>query len=211
VDGTLRVLANETGGRALGGDARRDALDQVVEDLDSYYWFGLTPNWRGDDRPHGIQVVPQRPGLTVRHRSGFRDLSREQEVSILVESALLFGELPDAEPLDVKLGERRRSGFRKAEVPVELRIPMDAVTMIPHKGQYVAHMELRVAALDKDGDRNEMQVVPVEIKGPRLPVPGQYAIYETAIELRRQRHDLVISLHDPLSGSILASVVEYRP
>lgn len=211
ISSTLRMLAQRTGGRALIGDVRRQTLKTIAKDLESYYWLGLTPTWQGDDKNHQIRVVPRQEGLSVRHRSGFRDLSREQEVSFLVESALLFGELPDARSLDVRIGERSRAGFRKAKVPLAMTIPMDAVTMIPHQGRFVAQLELRIAALDKGGDRSEMQVIPVVLSGTQRPASGQYSIYETAIKMRRQRHDLVVSLHDPLSGTILASVVKFKP
>lgn len=206
---TLDILASETGGRALLDGARLTAFERVVEDTRSYYWLGVTPEWRGDDKAHKIKVEVLRPGLKVRYREGYQDFSREKEVSFVVESALMFGELPGAHPLRVRLGAPQKSG-RRLSLPVEMAIPMDDIVMLPKKDHYVAELELRIAALDEGGHRNEIAVIPVELAGPK-PAPGQHAIYETAVKLRRQAHDLVISLHDPLSGIIYASVRQFVP
>jgi VWFA-related protein len=206
---TLDVLASETGGQALLDGARLTAFERVVEDTRSYYWLGVTPKWRGDDKSHKIKVEALRPGLKVRCREGYQDFSREKEVSFMVESALLFGELPGAHPLRVRLGAASKSG-RRLSVPIEMAIPMDGIVMVPRKDHYAAELELRIAALDEGGHRNEIAVIPVELAGPK-PAPGQHAVYETAVKLRNQAHDLVISLHDPLGGTIFASVKQFVP
>ena len=87
---------------------------------------------------------------------------------------------------------------------------MDEVTMLPEGDHYVAHLELRIAVLDESGDQNEIAVIPVELKGP-APPPGSHAVYDSAVKLRRERHDLVISLYDPLSDTLLAAKTRFEP
>lgn len=207
---TLEVLARETGGDAMLDAASWKALERVISDTRSYYWLGFTPDWKGNDEDHKIKLDVLRPGLKVRSRKGFLDLSRKTEVSYQVESALLIGQLPGSDPLEVTMGRAEKARRGKAVVPITIKIPMDAVTMIPHKGQYVAELELRVAVLDESGDRNELPVIPVQLAGPSLPQPGQHAIYETELKLRGEDHDLVIALFDPPSGRMLSTVKRYR-
>ena len=45
----------------------------------------------GDDARHSVKVEVRRPGLEVRSRGDYLDSSRRAEVSMAVESALLFG------------------------------------------------------------------------------------------------------------------------
>lgn len=208
IHGTLLQLAAETGGEAMIDNARLTALGRVVEDTRSYYWLGFTPAWQGDDKDHEIDLEVLRPGMKVRSRKGFQDLSRSTEVSFMVESALLFDDLPGARPLEVRLGAVGKG--KQPKVPIEVVIPMDAITMIPEGAHYVARLELRVAVLDESGDQNEIAAIPVTLEGPEPP-PGAHAVYETVVKLRRERHDIVVSLYDPLSDALLVAKTTFAP
>lgn len=205
---TLERLAAETGGQALVGSGRLTALERVVEDTRSYYWIGFTPKWQGDDKEHDVDLQITRPGFKVRSREGFQDLSRSTEVTFMVESALLFGNLPGALPLKVRLGPSGKG--KRPQVPVEVEIPMDAVTMIPEGDHFVAELELRVAVLDVSGDQSEIAVIPVRLAGPKPP-PGSHAVYATAVKLRREPHDVVISLYDPLTDTLMVAKQRFDP
>jgi VWFA-related protein len=202
---TLHRLAVETGGVSMIDAARLRSLAAVIDDTRSYYWLGFTPDWQGDDRTHKVRLEVLRPGLEVRHRAGFKDLSRSAELDFMVESALLFGSLPGTRPLGLEAGPLP-AGKRRVELPLTLRIPMDEITMLPVGTEYVAELELRVGAIDEDGRRNEISVVPVSLRGPDPPPAGSYATYEFAVRIRHQPQDLVVTLHDPVSDRILAAV-----
>jgi len=210
VHSTLEILAKDTGGEAFIDSASFSALDRVISDTRSYYWLGFSPDWKGNDSDHKIKLDVLRPGLKVRARKGFQDLSRKTEISYQVESALLIGQLPGSDPLDVQVGPSGKSRRGRVEVPLTVTIPMDAVTMLPHRGQFVAELELRVAVLDEGGDRNDLPVIPVQLAGPELPKPGQHAVYETVVKIRSEDHDLVIALFDPPRGRMLSTVKRYR-
>lgn len=202
---TLQTLATQTGGRAMiGGDAF-GALAAVADDLRSYYWLGFTPPWKGDDSSHKIKLSVNQPGLKVRTRKGFQDLSRQTEVTFVTESALMFGSLPGAYPLGLEFGQRKNAGRGKVEISLRLTIPMDAVTMLPWKGRYQAELELRIAVLNERGERNEIPTIFVPMEGTEPPRPGAHSIYETSIKIRRENHVIVVSLYDPIGDTILAT------
>lgn len=213
VQETLQLLARETGGEAFAGGARRDLLARVADDTRSYYWLGFTPTWKGDDRGHRVEVEVTRPGLSVRSRLGFQDLSRKTEITNRVESALLFGDPPGVLPLKAELGALPAKKGRKdtVRVPLKLTIPMDHVTMIRKGRQYVAELELRVALLDEKGNRNDIPVIPVQLAGPQPPAPGQHAVYETEVEVRRIEQDVVVALFDPPSGKLMKTRTVLKP
>lgn len=202
---TLRTLAAETGGAALIDGAADDAFDTLVDDTRTYYWLGFTPQWKGDDKSHKVELDVRTPGFEVRTRQGYVDLSRQTEISYVTESALLFGDLPGAQALGLELGSLPRGGRGKVDVPLRLKIPMDAIVMTPTEGGFAARLELRVAVVDDEGNRNEMPIVPVTLEGAALPPPGAHAVYETSIRIRRRPHEIVVSLFDPLSDTILAA------
>jgi hypothetical protein len=201
-------LAEETGGRALLDGASLKALERVVEDTRSYYWLGFTPTWREDDGQHRIEVKVRGPGLKVRTRASYADLSRQSENTMLVESAHLFDlPLPGAD-MSVMFGEPSKSGFRKVHVPVRLELPLDQISLLRGSGGYSADLELRVAATDDDGGEAPVTLSTVRIQGDEAPTPHGTAAVETTLELRRKPHRLLISVFDPVSGNMLSKRVE---
>ena len=73
---TLRVLADETDGRAIvnSNDLER-GLRQIVRDSSAYYLLGYTSAVTTDGKYHKINVRLKRPGLQVRARPGYVALS----------------------------------------------------------------------------------------------------------------------------------------
>ncbi len=207
----LTFVSDQTGGKALLNSQSMNVLPAVEQDTRSYYWLGFTPSWQGNDKRHRVDVDVVRPGLKVRAREDFLDLSRKVETSMMVESAMLFGGAPDSSPLAVQIGKPVASGRKEMEVPVALAIPVDAVTFIPLEGKYVAEVELRVAAMDTAGNRAPVPVIPVTLRSDTEPKAGSAIRYETRIKLRRLPHNLTLAIFDPQSGKILTSRVEVLP
>ncbi len=206
---TLFELAAATGGRAFVDGASQSALEGAVEDTRTYYWLGFSPAWQENDEQHRVEVKMKRKGLKARSREGFSDLSRESEITMLVESAQLF-DLPllGESALGISFGEPAGTGFQKTLLPMRLEIPLDYVTLLADGGAVGAELELRVAATDDDGDRAEVAVLPITVTGIQAAVAGQIAVLETQLKLRRQPHRLLISLYDPPSGNMLSKRVE---
>jgi VWFA-related protein len=206
---SLWTIARDTGGGlATRGASAPSPLQPVREDIRSYYVLAFTPDWAWNDRRHKVEVEVLLEGAKVRHRRDFRDLSRSTQRALRVEEALLV-DLTEGD-LAVRLGEARKVKRSVIEVPVELEIPMDWVTVVPDGEQWRSSLEVRIAALDKWGDRSEMPVIPVTLSGPK-PEPGSHSIYETRIHLRDIRQRLVISLTDRFSGEARIAAIDLDP
>jgi VWFA-related protein len=208
---SLEFLARETGGEALLNSRRDEAFERVTADTRSYYWMGFTPQRSQDDRPHEIEVEVLRPGLEVRAREGFLDFSKPKEVTMMVESALLFGSPPSTTPLELKFGNPKKAGAGKMSLPLEVGIPMEQVTMIASGGLYAADLELRITVMDKTGGRSDTPVSKIEIRGDRPPQPGQFFRYVTDLSMRRKEHRVVVAVWDPVSGTVMSSSAEVAP
>jgi VWFA-related protein len=202
---SLDFLAKETGGKALVNSNRTLALATASADTRSFYWLGFSPTWKHDDKPHQIRLEPVRKDLTIRSRSGFLDLSRQAEVSMKVESALLFGNLPGAQPMPMKLGTLVRSRRGETEVPITLGLPVSLMTVVPVNGKYAVKLELRFAASDSAGNSSEIPVVPVTLTSDHPPTPGKLVRYETKIKLRGTANHLVVAVYDPLNGKVASA------
>ena len=210
VHASLEFVAEGTGGRALLNSLREQALPIAESDTRAYYWIGFTPGWQKNDARHQVRVETTRPGLEIRSRDSFLDLSRRSEVSMMVESAMLFGSSPDSVVMPMEVGKPARAGRREIEVPVTLAIPADALTVVPIEGKHVAEMELRIAAVDVNGDRSDIPVVPLRMTLDQPPPAGSYLRYDTKLRLRRVDQHLVIAVFDPLSGRIMTAETDIK-
>jgi VWFA-related protein len=208
---SLEYLAKETGGEALINSRRDDAFERVTADTRSYYWLGFTPTRTQDDKPHEIVVESLRPGLEVRSREGFLDFSKPKELTMMVESALLFGSPPSTTPLELKFGNPKKAGGGKMSLPLEVGIPMEQVTMIQAGNQYAADLELRITVMDRNGGRSDTPVSKIEIRGDRPPQAGQFFRYVTDLGMRRKEHRVVVAVWDPVSGTVMSSSAEVSP
>ncbi|HYG64069.1 MAG TPA: VWA domain-containing protein [Thermoanaerobaculia bacterium] len=211
VHSALEFVAQETGGRALLNGERVTAFETASNDTRSYYWLGFTPSWQGNDSRHEIRVESLRSDVRVRSRKDYLDLSRKAEVSLMVESAMLFGAPPGTVPMPVQLGKPVPAGRREMDLPISLAIPVAGFQTLPVDGKHVAELELRIFALDGDGGRSDIPVVPIRISTKDLPEAGKHVRYDTKIRLRRTGQHLVVSVFDPLSGKISTAEVDVNP
>lgn len=202
VEGSLHFLAEETGGKPMLNSNRTAALANVSADTRSYYWLGFSPTWQHNDKRHDIKVEVRRPGLKVRSRDTFLDLSRKAEVSMKVESALLFGSFPGALPMPMRLGAPVRTKRGQFEIPVTLGLPADIITAVPLDGKYAAKLELRFAASDEKGNSSEIPVLPLTLASEKPPTPGKFVRYDTKLTFQGKASHVVVAVYDPLSGKV---------
>jgi len=210
-EGTLTYLAKETGGRPLLNSLRIASLEHVEADTRSYYWLGFTPSWEGNDKRHTIQLEVLRPGLGVRTRDSFLDRSRKAEVSMMVESAMMFGNAPGSPTMPVQLGKPVRKGRHEMEVPFTLEIPTSAFTSVPLNGKYASEVELRVAAQDEHGDRSDIPVVPLQLTSDKQPGENRFVRFQNKVTLRRTSQHLMFAVFDPLSNRITTAEADVKP
>jgi VWFA-related protein len=208
---SLDFLARQTGGEALLNGRAREPLAAAMEDTRSYYWIGFVPDREGDDRSHHIELSVREPGLEVRSRRDYFDYSPARELSLAVESALLFGSPLGSQSLEVRAGEPVERPRGRMVLPLTLTVPVDAVTFVPDNGKYTARLELRVAALDERGGSSDVPVIPVELTSRTKPAAGTTLTYTTDLLMRRRAHDMVAVLYDPVSGALLSSALSISP
>ncbi|MEM7588290.1 MAG: VWA domain-containing protein [Acidobacteriota bacterium] len=211
VEGPLIALAEETGGQAMINSFRSTALPRTLEGTSSYYWLGYTPTWARDDKAHKVRVEVLRDDVKIRSRKSFRDLSRESEVTMMVESNLLFDTDLRGHTLEAELGAAKRKRGKRLELPLSLKIPMDKVLMLPVAGGFEANLELRVAVIDEKGARSEIPVIPVKLGGESEPPAGAHAWYDTKLVLRNIQQQLSVVLYDVAGEKMLSTSIDFNP
>ena len=213
VHASLDFTARQTGGKALINGMRAEALQTAESDTRSYYWLGFTPERQRNDKRHEIKVEVLREGLRVRSRDNYFDLARNTEVSMVVESALLFGNPPGAASMPMQVGKPVAKGRREIEVPITLAIPLSSMTVVPLDGKHVAELELRISVLDEKGNRSAVPVIPIRLVADTPPAesPGQYVRYDTTLKMRKIRQHMIAAIYDPLSGKITTAEADVVP
>ncbi len=191
---------------------RKVALARTVEDTRTYYWLGFEPTRREDDEFHEAEInIIDRTDLNVRTREGYVDTSRDREIAMTVEAALLLGEPSDAQPLDVRFSEPVRGRRGRISVPIEVAIPLDEVALLPVDGLWQNELEVRVLVMDLDGNRADMATEKIPITGQEEPQPGGFFYYQTDLKLRRREHTYVIAVYDPLTGTSMVATGDIVP
>ncbi|HWM95409.1 MAG TPA: VWA domain-containing protein [Thermoanaerobaculia bacterium] len=210
---TLKMLdsvATQTGGR-VANSVKQDVFRQVVADSGSYYWIGFSPSWKANDRSHSIRVEPKRPGIAVRARTGFPDLSKRTENARKAESVLLFGGNQDGRKLRVLLGKAKPLGRREIELAVTVGVPVEALALTPSGKGYIAEAPLAVAALDETGGRAEIPTSKLRVAVKEMPQAGGLARFQTVLRIRQAPQRLVFTVRDEVSGETIWQEVKYQP
>jgi len=208
---TLQRIASETGGLALINSRRLQALGAAESATRNYYWIGFSPTWQGDDGLHSVTVSVAREGLRARTRTSYVDFSRGSEVTAAVESALLFGGGPGVLELALTVGKSVPKSARLMQVPINLALPTDQLTLLPSADGLVAELELRVAAVDERGGRSPVPVLPMRVVVPADRAPRSATRYATMLELRRMRNRIVVAVYDPAAGRLWTKAVDVAP
>jgi VWFA-related protein len=208
---SLRFLARETGGRALLNGQRAQPLSLVSDDTRSFYWLGFNPDRTGDGEVRSIELRVKQKGLEARTRTGYRDLAVEEEITMQVASALMFGFPAHSQGLAVELGSSQRDRRKTMIVPITVRLPASAIALLPAGDQYAADLEVRVAAIDDRGDRSGITTLPWRVTREQLPERDEDLAFETVLRLRRATQDLVVAVYDTNSGELFSALSSIVP
>jgi VWFA-related protein len=207
----MRFLAEKTGGRAVVNDERELALAGVAGDTRSYYWLGLRLDRAADDARHDLRVEVLRPGLVVRAREGFVDPSRETEMTLMSESALLFGTPASALAAQLRFDRPERAGRGLVKLRTQIGFPLDEIELAGDGDRRTADLALRVVAMDDEGARTEPRLETVHVELERAPEPGEIHWHAVELTLERRWHRIVAGVFDPNSGRIYSSSAEIAP
>ena len=152
-----------------------------------------------------------RPGLVARAREGFVDPSRETEMTLMSESALLFGTPASALAAQLRFDPPERAGRGLMKLSVGIGFPLDEIALAADGDRRTADLALRVVAMDDEGARTEPRLESVHIELERAPEPGEVHWHPVELTLERRWHRIVAGIFDPASGKIYSSSAEIAP
>ncbi|HUF77977.1 MAG TPA: VWA domain-containing protein [Thermoanaerobaculia bacterium] len=203
----LQMLAEHTGGTAIINQNRVEkALERVAADFRNFYSLGYSPGHSGDGRYYRIEVrlKDRGKGWDVRHREGYRDKPAAAQMTDGVLAALNFPHYSNPLDLELSFGEGQRREDGHFLVPVNLKIPIRSLTLIPRGEVYEANASLYVAAMDDRGWISEVQQTPLPVQVRRddldEALEKEY-VYTVQILLRSGEQKVAVGVRDEVTAS----------
>ncbi len=213
---TIMYMADETGGQYIVNTNNfRDGLNRIALDFTNYYSLGFQPGHAGTGRIYDIKVeltdeAKNRLGLRrdrfVRHRLTYRDKSIDTEMEEGTLAALKLGyEKNDLEISLVKADEIRREERGLYTVHVDVRIPIDEMTLVPvgTVGEHLLRARVWVQALATNGDLSQPQVEPFELTIPEGDLERareSYYTYTLPLIMKEGDQRLTVAVRDEVAG-----------
>ena len=209
----LFLLAEKTGGRAIvDSNDVTSLLEEMRDDLFTYFSLGYTLSSSGSDTVHRIEVqVPAHPEYELVYRRTLVEKSLETQVQDRVVSGLLLALEDNPMKLEISAGEPKAATGERWILPVEVAIPIESVALLPEAGEYVGRVVLFVANRDMKGKQSDMQRRQFEIRMPPEDYEtrrGEFYVAALDLLLNEGEHKLVVGALDPVTRH--ASFVSLR-
>jgi VWFA-related protein len=161
---SLQLLAAQSGGHHFTNLENVAAVvEQLAEDFSSYYSLGFAPPGSPDGEDHRIEVRLRRPGLQVRHSSGFRDKTLGDLMADRLYSALIL-EVSD-NPLGVSVATVESEKVKRGRFRVRLlaQVPVERLLLVRQADEHLGRISAWVAVANEFGGTSD-------VHGRRIPV-----------------------------------------
>ena len=202
--GALMDMSIPTGGTAFLNTYNFDAvMDTMAKDFDVFYSLGYNSPSTGDGRYHSIEVKVNRPGLTIRHRSGFFDKPAVEKVADQTLASLLVG--MEKNPLGIQLEfEKPQKKGQRYLLPTMIRIPIRDLTLLPNGEVEEGKLRIFLVVQDEDGGLSPLQdfPYPLQIPSDKLEEARGSAIgHVSQLEIRAGTQKVAVGVWDEISGT----------
>ena len=151
---TMGSLASATGGWSLANSNNFElAFNTIGNDLSTYYSIGFRAGGTREDAIRSLTVKLKNPrGLNVRTRQEFIEKSLLSEMNDAVASHLFFPIGRNDLNIRMTSGEAKANAeAEKVDIPVDVKIPTEALTLVPEGTDLTGHFSTYVAFVRKDG------------------------------------------------------------
>ena len=203
---TMRLTADLTGGRAyFNTNDLGEAIRRAVDDTRLTYMLGYyLPGGSWDGRFHEIKVTVRRPGLEVRHRTGYlavptppQDVATRQNALARALSSPL-----DATGLQLTVTAEPAAG---GLLRLSMRIDARALLFHADAGSWVASVDVAIAQALSDGRlvRTADLNLPLRFTPEmRAQAEREGLVFNRQVDVRADAHELRIAVRDTASGEV---------
>jgi len=201
---SLKQMADGTGGIAiLNKNDPTDALEDLSRDLTNYYSLGFPAPTAGTERIRRLEVKLKKKGLSLRYRRGFSEKGMFQRISEQVVSSLYYPRNDNPLGISVTRGKPVSAGQGAYLVPLDIRIPIGKVVLVPEGEKQLGRVHLYFAVLDSNSRQSEMVTANQDIEVPNSKIEQarrQDFIYETKLLMLPGSQRLSLAVRDEISS-----------
>lgn len=202
---SLALVAAETGGTMAAGP--KDValqLDTISADLESYYFLGYKP--KGWKRDRKIEVRVRNRDYVVRARSGFVERSREEQLQDQVVANLFDRTSKTSFDIEARaVGRRDDPKSRQLIVPIEVKIPVRGLTLMPEGKRFRGNFSVYVAAANEKGDVSDVvqRTQKLDIRDSDLAAAQEgHVTYQLELKIRGTTQTISVMVVDNMGGGI---------
>lgn len=165
---SLVYMADQTGGMAIiNTNDVGPGLERVAADLDTFYSLGYRLVPSGQDRVHRVEVkVKGHPEYRLNYRRTFIEKTLPTKIGDRVVTGLAFDLEDNPLGIDLKMGTPAPAAGTRWTLPVEVRVPMDRLALIPDGADLTGHIMVYYAARDDDGKQSDLQRQEFDVRVP---------------------------------------------
>lgn len=194
-----QYMAEVTGGEALVGTRNvAPYLDRLGNLLDSYYSLGYTRPGAPDGSLHSVKVEVKQPGLSVATQQKVRNSPTEERLGDVALSRLQLDEGVNTIGMELILGAPRPAENARGILrSVGVKIPTDAVLLLPVEGGLVGEMMMAVRVLDRKGAPSKPQI---DVGPVTVPEGVSHVYFEVPLLIPRGARRIAVAIRDELSG-----------
>jgi VWFA-related protein len=209
----LKLIADATGGlMAWGSSDVENLLPRVREDLDSYYSLAYRVQSSGADKARNIVVKTKNSALTVRSRREFMEKSDVTRMEDRVIAALFRNPPSPGFPLRVEIGQRRARG-KQFVVPINVHIPIAALTALPSGNQYAGAFSVYFAWGGKLGGISDTTHATKSYKIPAADIEkarGTHFTYEFELTADQRTERVALGVLDEVSKEYALRLIQLK-
>jgi hypothetical protein len=211
-DVLMANTAGTTGGRTLvNSPALTDQLEEVSEELASYYSLAFEPSHVGDGKYHKLEVRVRRGGVKVRHREGYLDVPQSDRLENRILAAAVHG--VGENPLGISIGKgevlAREDG--SLLVPIIIMVPIGQLVLVPAEEEHQGHITILLAVRDENGGLSPTQhrEYPVPVRNLDLPTAlNQSAGFTLRLAVRPGRQRIAVGVRDDIARTESVATLE---
>lgn len=202
---SLMYMADQTGGLAIvNTNDVGPGLRRIMDDFSTYYSLGYRLVPTGTDRLHRIEVrLKGYPEYRLNYTRTFIEKTLPTRIADRVMTGLTFPVEDNPLGVAVSAGEAAPTTGSRYTLPVEVRIPLASVALIPDGEWLSGYVMVYYAARDDDGKQSDLQRLSHTIRvRPREydQARGQYYTISASLLLEAGRYRISVGVRDELTN-----------
>lgn len=214
---TLKELAGDTGGRAYynRNDLMNSIREAVQDSVVSYTLAYYPSEQKSDGRFRKVRVKVNRPGFSVRHRSGYYDAINspfdEKAREAVIRGAVWSPLDATAIALDAQL--ETRDAANPDALTLRVKVDTGNLMLEQRDGRWVGQFDLALVQTDEKGSEHEvrLQTVPLEIAPDLYEVAVKQGMnLSKAVQRNQAATALRVVVLDAASGSVGRVIIPFQ-